>query len=153
VAKAVLFVSAAAVTPLVVPWSVVVEPVVLPMVTVVVLPAAPPVAMATALVEPETVAPVKRLKVDAAVPLPSVMLLMAPVIGPVKLVVPFSVVVIVPDPPPILMLFVEPAAEPVPMEIVRVEPEIVAPVPMPMVEAAVVLPKTSVGPVKVLLPE
>jgi hypothetical protein len=83
VARATLFVSAAAVTPLVVPWSVVVEvPVVEPIVMFVVEPAAPFVPMFTVLVEPEMVAPVPTLIVPAAVELPSVWLALEKVMLP-----------------------------------------------------------------------
>jgi hypothetical protein len=71
VARATLFVSAAAVTPLVVPWSVVVEvPVVEPIVMFVVEPATPPVPMFRVFVEPEIVAPEARPIVPVAVELP-----------------------------------------------------------------------------------
>jgi hypothetical protein len=122
VARTTLFVSAAAVTPLVVPWSVVVEPVVPPMVTVVVLPAAPPVAMATALFVAVMVAPVARLSVDAAV-VPPIEVVEAPSTGPMIVVV------------------VEPTTPPVPMFTALVEPEIVAPEATLIVPAAVELPK------------
>ena len=121
---------------MVVPWSVVVEPVVPPMVTVVVLPAAPPVAMATAFVEPETVAPVARFSVEAAV--------VAPI-----------VVVEAPSTGPMVVRVVEPTTPPVATFTAFVEPETVAPVLRLVVPVAVELPKLLsaaekvVGPAKV----
>jgi hypothetical protein len=62
VARATLLVSTAAVMPLVVPWSMVVEvPVVEPIVTFVVEPATPEVPMLTAFVVAVRVAPVPKL--------------------------------------------------------------------------------------------
>jgi hypothetical protein len=111
VARATLFVSAAAVTPLVVPWSVVVEvPVVEPIVMFVVEPATPAVPMFTALVVAVRVAPVARLRVDAAVVLP-IEVVEAPRTGPT------------------MMLVVEPTTPAVPMLMAFVVAVSVAPVP------------------------
>jgi hypothetical protein len=186
VANATLFVSAAAVTPLVVPWSVVVEvPVVEPIVMFVVEPAAPLVPMLTVLPSPVVVAPAARLRADAAVvsPIhmveaprsgPTITLVVDPKTPPVAMntalvvavrvapvarlsvdaavVLPIEVVE-APSTGPTVMLVVEPTTPAVPMLMALVVAVRVAPVPMFTVEAAVVLPKVSVGPEKVLLPE
>jgi hypothetical protein len=89
VARATLFVSTAAVMPLVVPWSVVVEvPVVEPIVMFVVEPATPDVPRLTALVAPLMVAPVPTLIVPAAVELPRVWLALEKVFEPEMVCVP-----------------------------------------------------------------
>jgi hypothetical protein len=130
VAKATLLVSTAAVIPFVVPLRVVVEvPAVPPMAIVVVEPDAPFVPMETALVRPVAVTPVAKSMTCAPVPEPREMLLMTPVIGPAKVVVPWSVVVDVPAVEPMVMLFVLPARALVPMPMVRVWPVAIAPVP------------------------
>jgi hypothetical protein len=135
VARATLFVSAAAVTPLVVPWSVVVEvPVVEPIVMFVVEPATPLVPMLTALVVAVRVAPDARLRVDAAVVFP-IEVVEAPSTGPT------------------VMLVVEPETPFVPMLTAFVVAVSVAPVPTLMVEAAVELPRVWLALEKVMLPE
>jgi hypothetical protein len=134
VARAVELVSAAAVMPFVIPWSVVVEvPVVEPMVIFVVEPTTPPVATFTALVVAVRVAPVARLRVDAAVVLP-IEVVEAPRTGPT------------------VMLVVEPETPAVPMLTVLVEAEMVAPEATLIVLVAVELPMVCVGLEKTLFP-
>jgi hypothetical protein len=122
VASSVLLVSTTSVTPLVVPWSVVVEvPVVEPMAMFVVEPATPAVPMLTALVVAVRVAPVARLRVDAAVVLP-IEVVEAPSTGP------------------IVVFVVEPETPPVPKLTVLVEALTVAPEPRLIVPVAVEVP-------------
>ena len=117
-----LLVSTASVMPFVMPWSVVVEvPVVEPIVMFVVEPATPDVPMLTALVVAVRVAPVARLRVDAAVVLP-IEVVEAPRTGPT------------------MRLGVEPETPAVPMFTALVAPEMVAPDARLIVPAAVELP-------------
>jgi hypothetical protein len=134
VARAVELVSAAAVMPFVMPWSVVVEvPVVEPMAIFVVEPASPFVPMLTALVVAVRVAPVARLSVDVAVVLP-IEVVEAPRTGP------------------IVVRVVEPTTPLVATFTVLVEPLIVAPEATPIVPVAVELPNTELALEKVLFP-
>jgi len=117
------------------PWSVVVEvPVVDPMAMFVVLPATPFVPMLTALVVAVRVAPVARLRVDAAV-VPPIVVVEAPSTGPRVVVV------------------VEPETPPVPMFRVLVEALMVAPEATLIVPVAVELPRVWLAFEKVMLPE
>ena len=122
------------VMPFVMPWSVVVEvPVVEPIVMFVVEPATPAVPMLTALVVAVRVAPVARLRVDAAVVLP-IEVVEAPRTGP------------------IVVSVVEPTTPPVATFTVLVEAEMVAPEATLIVPVAVELPNVEVALEKVLFP-
>jgi hypothetical protein len=116
------------------PWSVVVEvPVVEPMTMFVVEPATPAVPMLTALVVAVRVAPVARLRVDAAV--------VAPI-----------VVVEAPSTGPIMVVVVEPTTPPVPMLTALVDALMVAPEAKLIVPVAVELPRVWLALEKVLFP-
>jgi hypothetical protein len=117
------------------PWSVVVEvPVVEPMAMFVVEPETPAVPMLTALVVAVRVAPVARLRVDAAV-VPPIEVVEAPRTGPRIVVV------------------VEPETPPVPMFRVLVEALMVAPEATLIVPVAVELPRVCEAFEKVMLPD
>jgi hypothetical protein len=148
VASATLFVSAAGVTPLVVPWSVVVEVLVVePMAMFVAEPMTPFVAILTVLLDPDAVAPVPRLYVAAVVAVPRFNT------APLVVIEPSKVVVVADTALPMAMLVVEPVPPAVPILMALVEAETVAPVPILIVEAAVDVPNETVAPEKVFVPE
>ena len=155
VAKAVELFVDGKVTPLVVPFSVVVlVPFAAPIVTLVVEPATPFVPISIVLVRPVAVAPDPKDKTDIPAPLPRPTLLLFAVIGPLNVVPPFIIIVLVPIVLPTVTFVVEPDALPVPMFMVLVFPVAVTLFPILTVVLEVeFVPKLMFGPLKVLFPE
>jgi hypothetical protein len=124
-----------------------------PTAIVVVLPATPAVPIFTALVVAVRVAPVARLRVDAAVVFPTVMVAPDAVSVPARVVGPLIVMAFVPVVVPMAILVVEPETPFVPMLIAFVVAVRVAPVPTLMVDAAVEFPSVWLALEKVMLPD
>jgi hypothetical protein len=141
VAKAVELFVAARVTPLVVPFSVVVlVPFAAPIVTLVVEPATPFVPISIVLVRPVAVAPDPKDKTDEPTPLPRPTLLLFAVIGPLNVVPPFNTIALVPIVLPTVTFVVEPLKPPVPIFTLFVFPVVVAPFPKPYIAPPVLFP-------------